>query len=358
MMPPIHRLTPPGSMPTGDVSAPDDRRGSGLIVALWVVALLSLIVGSFAFDAHIEARLTSYYRKRLKADYLARSGLEMARMLMDKVPGVAGDTLEDEDDRWWSDARRLSEGQAVRGLTEPLGEGLITLDIVPEPARINVNLLKEEDWERILEVIGVPEEIWPDLVDPFFDWIDEDNRSRPGSGAESDDYYATLTPPYRAKNGPLDTVGELLLIKNFERAMLTGGALKNFGDPDNPVVVQGLEDILTVYGDGRVNVNAASDKVLRTLPGVDELVAGAIIEEREGWLDETGQQEDHSFKNVDDLMARIPDLDDRLRDRVSTDSQIFRVTSTGSVGGVDRQISCIVAYSRGTMTILRWREED
>ena len=76
-------------------------RGSGLIVVLWIIGILSLMVGSFAFDAHIEARITSYYRKRTKASYLAKSGVEIARMLMDGSSEMARDqekTAEDEED--------------------------------------------------------------------------------------------------------------------------------------------------------------------------------------------------------------------------------------------------------------------
>ena len=45
-----------------------------------------------------------------------------------------------------------------------------------------------------------------DLVaDAILDWIDKDDEARE-FGAESD-YYNAQTPPYSAKNGPLDTIG-------------------------------------------------------------------------------------------------------------------------------------------------------
>jgi type II secretory pathway component PulK len=42
------------------------RRGSALIVVIWVVGLLAMFITSMAFDAQVESRLTSYYRKRAK----------------------------------------------------------------------------------------------------------------------------------------------------------------------------------------------------------------------------------------------------------------------------------------------------
>jgi general secretion pathway protein K len=334
--------------------------GSALIVALWVIALLSLLVGSFAFDAQVEARITSYSRKRLKAEYLARSGIEVARMLMDKGVEVSKTKEEsDPDDRWHADARRLAEGLAIRGLVEEAGAGSIILDIVPEPARRDVNRLKEEDWERILEVGEIPEELWPDLIDSFYDWTDTDDDARL-DGAETEDYYATLDKPYRAKNGPLDTVEELLLVKGFDTTILSGGELELGFEDEEPTRISGIKDLLTVYGDGdgKVNVNAASQRVLMTLVDVDELYAGAIIEEREGWLDDTGQKEDSSFESVEDLYRRIPDLNPGLKSTLTTDSKVYRITSVGTVHGVSRRVWCVVRHAGSALSIVRWTEEE
>ena len=336
--------------------------GSALIGAISVIVILSMIVGSFLFHAHIESHLTSYYRKRTKAEYLARSGLEVAHMLMEKSGSEMEETfvLTKEDDRWREPAERLADGLSLRGLREPLGEGEIILDIVPEPARRNVNLLTEEDWERILEVCGVPEEMWPELIDPFYDWIDKDGDAR-YDGAETDDHYSTLEPPYMAKNAPLDTVGELLLIRGFDRTILYGGTLNSEFAGDEPITVSGIHDLLTTYGDGKVNVNAATARVLMTLPGLDGTVAERIIEEREGTVDGAGEREDSSFKNIGEVSTRIWDLDPDAKKHMTTDSKIFRVTSVGEVGGVRKEIWCIVEHGGGKEKrgkILRWREQD
>ena len=55
------------------------RGGSALIMVLWVIAMMSLLVVSFAFDAHLEGRIVSYARKRRKAEALAFSGMRVAR---------------------------------------------------------------------------------------------------------------------------------------------------------------------------------------------------------------------------------------------------------------------------------------
>lgn len=343
------------------------RRASALIAVLWVIALLSMMVGSFAFDAHVEARITSYYRKRTKAEYLARSGLKLAEMLMyrrDKVKKTSETEFDEHEEDWWyTDAKRLSEGLAIKNMEHPLGDGKIILTIEPEPGRRNVNNLgandeeREKNLERILEVGDIPEDLWPELIESFLDWTDKDDESRL-DGAETETYYATLDEPYEAKNGPLDTVEELLLVKGFNRTILFGGVLPSEYGDEEPTRISGIGDLLTTYGDGKVNVNAASQRVLMTLQEVDEIVAGAIIEEREGWINEEGEKDDSSFKNINDLKARIPDLNPGISKWITTDSTIFRVTSIGEVHGVRREVWAIVTYSGKQLKILRWREGD
>ncbi len=346
-----------------------NKTGSALIVVLWVVGLLSMLVVSFAFEAHIEVRLTAYYRNRTKADYLARSGLAIAELLMSKSEGLGGtehDPSKAAADPWYNDAKKLSDGVQVdieHDLgREGTGQGVIKMTIVPEPARRNVNKLitqspeNDETWERILDVGGIPQEMWPELIESFYDWTDKDDQPNP-NGAETDDYYANLEDPYAARNGPLDTVGELLLIKGFSRAVLDGGVLSEGLFEGDEVRCSGIGDMLTTYGE-KININAASRRVLMTLPGMEDTVADLILEERSGWTDESGVVHDESFKSPSDFAARIPELDPRVSKLISTSSGVYRIISTGEINGVSRALWCIVRYDKRKMTILRWREDD
>lgn len=343
--------------------------GSALIVVLWVVGLLSLMIGTFVFEAHMEAKITSYYRKRSQAESLARSGAEVAQMLLSRsseLKGKARLTPEQRDptDRWYDAARTLADGLNVSGVNEKVGEGLVTVDIIPEPARRNINLLgkndleREETLERILKVGDVPEDMWPVLVESLLDWMDGDDKPRP-SGAETDDYYGLLPEPRKARNGRLESVEELLLVKGYTRTILYGGVISTGRQGEAAVVISGIADLLTTFGDdGKVNVNAASKRVLLTLPGVDDLVADAIIEEREGRAREGSKPEDSSFRNVQDFVSRIPGLPPNMGSLVTTDSAIYRVTSVGTMKNVNARVVSTVHYSPGNMKILTWLEEN
>jgi hypothetical protein len=140
--------------------------------------------------------------------------------------------------------------------------------------------------------------------------------------------------------------------------MLFGGALDAGGQDDEPIRLSGIQDLLTTYGDGRVNVNAASARVLRTLPGIDEAAASLILEEREGFKDDKGEKVDTSFQSVADFFSRVPGLDSGVLSRyITTSSAIFRITSVGTVGRVKCSVSCIVSHDGKQMTVLRWWED-
>lgn len=340
------------------------RRGSALITALWVITLLSLMIASFAFEVKLEARIADHHRRRLKADRLARAGIQKARFLLDQAARIDPKNPDPRDAErpWFDAARRLREGLNLVAFSEPLGAGTILLAIVPEPARINVNELKTfADWEPVFDQGGIPEELWPALLDAILDWTDADDIPRP-DGAESEDYYLTLDAPYRAKNAPLDTVDELLLIKGFTNTFLYGGFLPA-ADPEsaeNGRSIAGIADLLTTYGSRQVNINAASLRVIMALSlDLDEPLAREIILEREG--DPEFPDEDTSYRNADDFFNRFsdfPDLSNRLKNRITTQSQILRITSVGQIGDVMCTVSCIAERSRGGFRILRWQEES
>lgn len=356
------------------------KRGSALVIVLWVITLLSVLIGGFAYEMHIEAKIVSYVRKKLKAEYLAKAGIEYAQALLAHSSEVKGKVDSDEmRAKWWyTNAKRLRQGYAALGINEALGEGSFTLDIMPEPALRNINALRDDDWERIFKLTGVPEDLWPELIDCFNDWRDPDDQPNL-DGAESDDYYLRLDPPYKARGhaakkaltttatqigtntavsattqANLDTIEELLLIKGFTPAILYGGRVDE--SDTNSVVMTGIADLLTAIPETgeQVNINAASKRVLMTLPGIDDILADAIVAEREmggnqGLTGGAQMGEDYFFTDVNNLFARVPDLgkltpdeQQRLRALVGTGSSVLRIRSTGRVHGVEYRITSML----------------
>ena len=355
------------------------RRGAALLLVLWIIGLLGIIVVSFAWDAHLEGKVASFARKRAKADAIARSGMEIAKWLFHHAAELPDKDEEDaaDHDAWLSNSRALRNGQPVFR-TDKLGDGVYRLDIVPVGSGgtqgnmgRNVNFLKDDDWERIFSnVLALPEDYWPELIDSFNDWIDTDDLPR-SNGAETEDYYATLDNPYSAKNGPLDTVRELRLIRGFSDAILEGGVL-NPEDPETQwiFVSNGVQRVLSTRGDGKVNVNAVGNDqsgilLLMTLPGIDEIAAKAILEERENVTAASADDDDTLYKSVEDFRVRVGEyLDDSsvynyitVGMRENNSKNLFKVTSVGMIDRVTRKIMAEVEVVNGEMRVLSWLEE-
>ena len=404
------------------------RGGFALIAVIWTVAVLSLLVASFAMDAYMEGKTALYVRNRHQATALMESGLTLAGLLMERQEDVSGEETEEEvaEDRWIAPAIRLKRGQRVEvyqrlhydeaghlqfetASVEAAAEGEapdaeIFVAIEPEPARWNINKLTRAGfgdyadliWERILTVAGVPEEDQSELVDSFYDWVDEDSLTVSSEGAERD-YYESLDPPYTCKNGPLDTVGELAYIKGFDRnggVLLKGGVWNPDDNEARQFTVQGIEGLFTTYGAGKINVNAASREVLLTVPcleDADGLIVDTILEEREGLNADSAtastrvRQEsrslgtaaiaDYHFKDISDFLARIPGLSqEEANTYLTVDCDIYKLELEGRVGNVRRRATAVVqrgasgssssrsgAAGTGTggndLVILRWQEE-
>ncbi len=405
------------------------RRGFALVAVLWTVAILSLLVCSFSLDAFMEGKAATYVRSRHQASALLDSGLVLAGMLMERQDSVTGDETEEEvaKDRWISPAIRLKRGQRVEvsqrlfyddtghlqfetedvtSSTNNVPDAEIFVAVEPEPARWNINKLTrasfgdnaDDIWARILTVAGVPEAEQSVLVDSFYDWVDEDSISESVDGAESD-YYEALTPPYVCKNGPLDTVEELLYIRGFGQnngVLLKGGVWNPEESPDRQTHVQGIASLFTTYGSGKINVNAAPREVLLTVPcleDADGLIVDTILEEREGTNADTASAsakvrqiarsgsaslggaaiKDYHFTDLSDFLARVPGLSqDEVNTFLTVDSNVYRLELEGRVGRVKRKVNAIVqrggdqkssgqsgtSSSKSTnMVILRWQEE-
>lgn len=88
------------------------------------------------------------------------------------------------------------------------------------------------------------------LLDSIIDWLDPDDQESL-HGAESG-YYQSLAQSYGCRNGPVQYIEELLLIKGMTPALLFGTA-----------ATSGLADFITVFGDGgTININTAPPEII------------------------------------------------------------------------------------------------
>jgi general secretion pathway protein K len=351
-------MHPPGNNKRSDSNG--SRAGSALIVVMWVLGLLALFVLGFAFEMQLEARVTSAWRKQLKAGYLAKAGVELARMALLETADPTMNNTEPEaylakgqDEKLRYAVWGLAHGSGVN-LERKLGEGTLSVSIQPENARMNINSMiniADRDatykaWESVFENAAVPKDRWDGLVDCLIDWVDPNELSHL-NGAESQ-YYESLSPPYQSKNRPLATVDELIMIKGFNELL----------PESNRTVYDAIPGYLTMYSeDAKVNINAVTRDTLMAVLNIDVQTAEEIIRERTGPDGQPGTEDDRPFKDLNDLLARIPVLGQAVADRISFSPMgRFTILARGKVGDLERVIICVVRLSNKQITILNWFE--
>lgn len=240
-----------------------------LLMVLVTVAILSAIVVDFAYQTRIDVQIAANSRDRVKAHYLARSAVNLARLVLHfqgQVDKFTGGVLKlyqlipIESDL----AKALTSGElgSAFGLTganlgdkRGFGEfdGSFYGEITDEYSKINVNALDSITsiaapvTAQILAMIGNPryqamfEEEDADgqlntpdkIVMAIHDWIDANNTIDtfnldaltadpfsqsvmfvPGTSDENS-LYDMLDDPYKNKNDPFFSVDELYMIRGI-----------------------------------------------------------------------------------------------------------------------------------------------
>lgn len=320
------------------------ERGVALVIVLWVLVVLSLLIGGFAFTMHVETQVASFSRKEFKADALARSGIEVARLQLlahSKTPAEAG--FEALSQPWAANEEMY--------VNQELGDGKFNVTVVDEESRLPINQLGEEQLRRLLRMLDADLLDADSVVDSILDWLDPDDLSRL-NGTESD-YYRTLPVPYRAKNGPMDCIDELLLIRGVTPELYNG-----LPASDRRMARPGLKDLFTTSSSGRININTAPALVLRAALDLDEPQVAALLERRNGPDGILGTKDDHPFRTVDEFTREFGSVDPAQQrvwqKRIGVRSTRFRVTSTGEVNGIRRSIVAVLARTAADYEVLAW----
>ena len=171
--------------------------GVALVIVLWVIVILSLLISGFAFTMQTETQITSFSRKELKADALARSGIEIARLKLVAHSKTAAETNFEALNQKWADDEDAYVNQS-------LGEGTFNVTVVDEESRLPINYSDETQLHRLLHLLNQEILDADTIVDSILDWISAGDTRRL-NGAKSD-FYLNQPFPYRAKNGPRDRV--------------------------------------------------------------------------------------------------------------------------------------------------------
>ncbi len=199
------------------------RRGVVLLAVLVVVAFLALAAYRFNDSMSAEFQATDSAVRLVQARAIADSGVAYA--ISELSQG------------------NMPQAGVVQSVSMPNSTNNGTFEILSfedESSKWNINaLLSMDPTGKQLSTLltklqpQVPS-LTPDVIASIVDWLDSDDT--PGEGGCENEYYNTQDPPYYCKNGPLDSIDELLLVKGITPEIL-------FGDGLNP----GIASYFTIF---------------------------------------------------------------------------------------------------------------
>ena len=216
--------------------------------------------------------------------------------------------------------------------------------LLDEERKLNLNTIDTDTLKAFFRLtLGLKEKEIEALAESIVDWRDEDN-DRHESGAEKFEYLV-LKKPYECKNGPFESIEELLLVKGM-----------------TPEIVRIVRPYVTVYGSGKVNLNTAPGKVLNAL-GLSEGGAAGIILYRMGVDAEANTADDAALTRIQSIGAELggyipaEDLNkiqQLLKDeRAGIGSSAFSFTAKAERDSRTTQIDMVMKRDG---EILYWRE--
>jgi len=287
-----------------------------LIVVIWVIVLLTAIVGEFSYSMRTEINITRNFKEETEAYYLALAGIEKAKMeiLKTETPytylnddGVLILNIDDEDPQ----------------RSGSLARGSFSYSIIDEESKLNINTASALQLKDIFLGSGVDITEVDIIVDSIIDWRDE-NDLHMLNGAE-EDYYRALEFPYSCKDGPFESINELLLVRGMTREILFGSQNR-----DGEQTFKGVVEYLTVYGSKSININTSSDVVLKALLGAEK--AANIMRQRD----------------AGPIIAPVSGGNIK--------SDFFTIISTGSAGdeGIKRSIRTLLQRKGNSLETVSW----
>lgn len=328
-----------------------------MVIVMISVLVLSILAGGFAYSMKVETKLARNANSENELEWLGRSGVEYARWILAQQLTIQNEPYDALNQVW-------AGGPGGIGTTNSplvdvqrevhLGSGSFTWKITDMESKYNINIANEQVLQQALVLMGASASDTTPIVNCILDWITPSKNARV-EGAK-DDFYQTQDPPYYAKNGPIDDLSELLLVKNITPDIYWGPTSTNHPEgafqqrfmqntaPGAPQVYPvGLVDLFTPMSDGKLNVNTASAAALQLIPGVDSTVAEAIVAGRSGEDDGSGLL--GPYKTVTEV-SRVPEvprpLIGQLGQFCDVRSKTFQVEVDAQVGGYHRQFIAVL----------------
>lgn len=312
------------------------RRGGGfaLLTTLWFLVAISVVGLEWGLRARDQRRVVLNAVDAVDARAAAEAGMAEALARLDDVlrqaNAHAGAAARMADGRYdalfrhdpWHDPRVIVPDTEWAGTHVEWH-----LHLEDAGTRLNLNLASVDELRRFLVALRVDAGRADEIAESVADWRDADDAHRP-HGAERN-WYLRAGRLVLPRNAPFGTVEELKRVRGV-----------------TSTVYQRVAPLLTVLGDGRINLMAASRPVLLALPGIGEEAVRVLQMRRIGGRSlplVTDLEQDLSPGAQAEFERALP----QLLTQATTETREVRITSKGWVAGSPAQVRADAIAVRG-----------
>lgn len=285
------------------------RRGVALVIVLGSLAILAVMLTEFQDETSADLGHALSERDGIRAEFAARSAVNLSRLLiateptvrkavapilgaiLKSAPQIPVWTYTDEVLGAFNDGEGRKRFAALGGFDLSEGKNLgmdgagFEVQVVDEDSKLNLNMAAGQNLfaEQRLSglILGLTggqqyEALFSErdangnfhtrqqICAAIIDWIDSNADAAPcdmsgqnvQAGSE-DSYYQMLDSPYERKNAAFDSLEELHLVRG-----ISDDFWATFMEPDP---YKPASRVVTVWGQGKVNVNTANPQTVLSL---------------------------------------------------------------------------------------------
>jgi type II secretory pathway component PulK len=219
------------------------RRAVILPLVLVVLLVMGVFTAAFSFRVHADLSSAQAVESRLQTRLAAQAGIEKIKLML-RTGRFDMDVWYNNPDElhrivvWGYGLDRTDIGKNEEYDEDAVvyrfsivaddptdDEDFIRFGLTDESSKLNLNTATEQQLMVLMQAaVGENEEIDPqEIVDAILDWRDQDSTPRGTQTDTEGEFYREANPrPYEVKNGPFDTVEELLLVKGVTPQILYG----------------------------------------------------------------------------------------------------------------------------------------
>jgi len=326
-----------------------NERGIALILVLIVLPLVAIIMVQLNFETTIGQHLAANILANQQFKFATHARIRQIRLRLvrdlknDNESAQQQGAYDHYSDEWGPEAE---QGQTATSVTRGDKEGGddITLytEVIDEQSKFNLNLLRHTDKRRRERAF----EVFRTLLDLFRDsrygdledneWDLQENEAEEvaqavlkfikGDGRDERVAESEIPAPATDMKQGIFSVDDLVFAHRLFREKRL---LDRFVDIDTGEDIPSLADFLTVFGDGRLNINTAPIQMLRSMFRGEEgraEVAKQILNGRGGFLGTEDDQEEKTRLDDEREEMRQAGDEEGLDDSVSVYTSVNDLT--------------------------------